>query len=149
MKKNASLSISKFEKGQNIVIFAIMLPVIFMLVALMVDIGGAGITLIKAQIAVDSAAFAASQAIDQGHFIATNEIKLDEDAAAQAAGRYASLNSNGSLQIMSINVSKDRVWVFGRMQYRTLFADGIGIPVITIDVISSAVPGYGIEEFGQ
>ena len=50
---------------------------------------------------------------------------------------------------LTIYVQGDRVWVVGTMEYHTLFARGLGIPVIRARIVSSAVTGYGINKSGQ
>ena len=137
------------ESGQVLVLFAVVLPVLAAMVALMVDIGGAAITYHRAQVASDAAAFAAAQAIDVDVLDHTQRLELNPYFAGQLAGQYASLNSRGELQIISFYVDRDTVYVTGQMVYRTLFASALGIDTIRARVASSATPGFGIVSGGQ
>ena len=137
------------ERGQVLVLFAVVLPVLAAMVALMVDIGGAAITYHRAQIALDSAAFAAAQAVDLDVLDHTQRVEIDPYLAGQLAGQYASLNSRGRLQIVSFYVDRDTVYVTGTMVYRTLFAGALGLDTVRARVVSSATPGYGIVVGGQ
>jgi Flp pilus assembly protein TadG len=137
------------ERGQVLVLFAVVLPVLAAIIALMVDIGGAAITYHRAQVAVDCAAFAAAQAVDVDALDHTQKVELEPNMAAQLAGQYASLNSRGELQILSLYVSGDTVYVTGQMVYRTLFAGAFGIDTIRARVSASATPAFGIVVGGQ
>ncbi len=137
------------ERGQVLLLFAVMLPVLAAMLALMTDIGGASITYHRAQVALDSAAFAAAQAIDVDALDHTQEVRLDPYWAGQLAGQYASLNSRGELQILSFYVDGDTVYVTGQMVYRTLFAGAVGVDVVRARVSSSATPGFGIATAGE
>lgn len=137
------------ERGQVLVFFAVLLPVLAALLTLMVDVGGAAMTYHRALTAVDATAFAAAQAIDVDVLDETQRIELDPYLAAQMAGQYASLNSRGQLQIISLFVDRDTVYVTGQMVYRPFLAGALGIDAIRIRVSSSATPGYGIAEGGQ
>ena len=139
----------EWKSGQVLVLFAVVLPVLAAMVALMVDIGGAAITYHRAQIAADAAAFAAAQAIDVDVLDHTQRLELNPYFAGQLAGQYASLNSRGELQIISFYVDRDTVYVTGQMVYRTLFASALGIDTIRARVASSATPGFGIVSGGQ
>jgi Flp pilus assembly protein TadG len=119
------------------------------MVALMVDIGGAAITYHRAQVALDAAAFAAAQAVDLDALDHTQTVQLDPYLAGQLAGRYASLNSRGQLQIVSFYVDRDTVYVTGRMVYRPLLAGAVGIDTVTARVVSSATAGFGIATPGE
>ena len=137
------------QRGQVLLLFAVMLPVLGAMLALMVDLGGAAITYHRAQIALDSAAFAAAQAIDVDALDHTQQMQLDPYLAGQLAGQYASLNSQGELQILSFYVDRDTVYLTGQMTYRTLFAGAVGVHVIRARVSSSASPGFGIASGGE
>ena len=50
----------RLQRGQILILFAVALPALAAMVALMVDIGGAAITYHRAQVALDAAEFAAS-----------------------------------------------------------------------------------------
>ena len=137
------------ERGQILVLFAVVLPVLAAMLALMVDIGGAAITYHRAQVALDAAAFAAAQAVDVDALDHTQRLELDPYLAGQLAGQYASLNSRGELTITSFYVDRDTVYVTGQMVYRTLFAGALGLDVVRARVVSSASPGFGITTGGQ
>jgi Flp pilus assembly protein TadG len=137
------------ERGQILILFAVVLPVLAAMVALMVDIGGAAITYHRAQVALDAAAFAAAQAVDLDALDHTQTVQLDPYLAGQLAGQYASLNSRGQLQIVSFYVDRDTVYVTGRMVYRPLLAGAVGIGTVTARVVSSATAGFGIATPGE
>jgi Flp pilus assembly protein TadG len=137
------------QRGQILVLFAVVLPVLAAIVALMVDIGGAAITYHRAQVALDAAAFAAAQAVDLDALDHTQEIRLDPYLAGQLAGQYASLNSRGQLQIVSFYVDRDTVYVTGQMVYRPLLAGAVGIDTVRARVVSSATAGFGIVTAGE
>jgi Flp pilus assembly protein TadG len=139
----------RVERGQILILFAVVLPVLAAMVALMVDIGGAAITYHRAQVALDAAAFAAAQAIDLDALDHTQTVQLDPYLAGQLAGQYASLNSRGQLQIVSFYIDRDTVFVTGQMVYRPLLAGAVGIDTVTARVVSSATAGFGIATAGE
>jgi Flp pilus assembly protein TadG len=139
----------RLERGQILILFAVVLPVLAAMVALMVDIGGAAITYHRAQVALDAAAFAAAQAVDLDALDHTQSLQLDPYLAGQLAGQYASLNSRGQLQIVSFYVDQDTVYVTGQMVYRPLLAGAVGIDTVTARVVSSATAGFGIAAAGE
>lgn len=141
--------LARAERGQVLVLFAVVLPVLAAMVALMADIGGAAITYHRAQIALDSAAFAAAQAVDLDVLDHAQRVEINPYLAGQLAGQYASLNSRGRLQIVSFYVDGDTVYVTGTMVYRTLFASAVGLDTVRARVVSSATPGYGIVTAGE
>jgi Flp pilus assembly protein TadG len=130
-------------------LFAAMFATIMAFLALLIDFGGAALTYQRAQVAVNSAAFAAAQGVDLGVFRQANQIQLDPELASDLAGSYATLNSRGHLSHLQLVVQGDRVWVVGEMDYPTIFAGAIGIPTIHTRVVSSAVSAYGISQWGQ
>jgi len=137
------------ERGQILILFAVVVPVLAAMVALMVDIGGAAITYHRAQVALDAAAFAAAQAIDLDALDHTQTVQLDPYLAGQLAGQYASLNSRGQLQIVSFYIDRDTVFATGQMVYRPLLAGAVGIDTVTARVVSSATAGFGIATPGE
>ena len=139
----------RLQRGQILILFAVVLPVLAAMVALMVDIGGAAITYHRAQVALDAAAFAAAQAVDLDALDHTQTIQLDPYLAGQLAGQYASLNSRGQLQIVSFYIDRDTVYVTGQMVYRPLLAGAVGIDTVRARVVSSATAGYGIATGGE
>jgi Flp pilus assembly protein TadG len=139
----------RLEHGQILILFAVVVPVLAAMVAMMVDIGGAAITYHRAQVALDAAAFAAAQAVDLDVLDHTQTVQLDPYLAGQLAGQYASLNSRGQLQIVSFYVDRDTVYVTGRMVYRPLLAGAVGIDTVTARVVSSATAGFGIATPGE
>lgn len=137
------------ENGQLLVLFALLIPVFMGLLILMIDIGGAVITFNRAQIALDSAAFSAAQAIDLSEFYTSNQVILNQSKAAGNAGTFASINSRGSVRVTGIYTDRERVWVLGTMEYETVFGGALGVGTITANMIASAVPGYGVDWRGQ
>jgi Flp pilus assembly protein TadG len=149
MRQTMKIQAKRSEKGQIIFLFAAAFVTIMAFLALMIDFGGAALTYSRAETATDSAAYAAAQGIDMKKFNATDQVQLDPGLASSLALEYGILNSQGKLSIASIYVQGDRVWVVGTMEYHTLFARALGIPVIRARVISSAVTGFGINQSGQ
>ncbi len=137
------------EEGQILFLFAASFATIMAFIMLMMDFGGAALAYHRAQVAVDSAAYAASQGIDMQRFVETNQIHLDPGLANSLAREYANQGVNSRLSGLQIYIQDDQVWVVGEMEYRTLFAHAIGIPVIRVRVASSARPAYGINKLGQ
>jgi Flp pilus assembly protein TadG len=137
------------ETGQILFLFAALFVTLMLFVMLMIDFGGAALTYHRAQVAADSAAYAAAQGVDLDQFYETNRLVLDPALAVDLARSYAAGNSNGRLAITQIFVQDDRVWLTGEMEYRTLFAHAVGLPVIRTIVTSSAVSAYGIDARGQ
>jgi hypothetical protein len=137
------------QQGQVLVFFALLLPILAGLLALMIDIGGAAITYHRAQVALDSAAFAAAQGVSAGRLDAEQRTELDFEGAQALAGTYANLNARGALTITSFEIHDDLVLVSGQMIYRTLLGEAFGVPVIRARVFSSASPGFGISSGGQ
>jgi cytochrome c biogenesis protein CcdA len=137
------------ESGQILFLFAASFTTVMLLVMLVVDFGGAALTYERAQVAVSAAAYAAAQGIDLKKFRETNQVALDPGLAASLAREYAAANSRGRLTSLFVSVQDDRVWVVGEMEYRTLFAHAIGIPVIRSRIVASARPAYGINRSGQ
>ncbi len=139
----------KSESGQILFLFAAIFPVIMLFVMLMVDFGGAALTYHRAQVAADSAAYAAAQGVYIHLFSQLNEVLLDPGLAAGLASQYGTAISRGRLHIVQFAVQDDRVWIVGEMEYPTLFARVIGLSVIRVRVISSASPAFGIDTRGQ
>jgi Flp pilus assembly protein TadG len=137
------------ESGQMLFVFAAVFVVLMLFIMLMVDFGGAALTYLRAQVAADSAAYAASQGVDLAGFYETNEVALDPALAGSLAQSFGAINSQGRLRITMVAFQDDRVWLTGEMEYRTLFARAIGLPVIRVRVASSSAPAYGIEVRGQ
>jgi Flp pilus assembly protein TadG len=137
------------ETGQILFLFAALFVTLMLFVMLMIDFGGAALTYHRAQVAGDSAAYAAAQGVNLDQFYETNRLVLDPVLAVDLARSYAAGNSNGRLAITQIFVQDDRVWLTGEMEYRTLFAHAVGLPVIRTIVTSSAAPAYGIDARGQ
>jgi hypothetical protein len=137
------------ERGQILFLFAASFATIMSLLMLMLDFGGAALTYQRAQVAVSAAAYAAAQGIDLQIFTSTNQIQLNPGLASSLAAQYAQLNARGGLSHLQVFVQQDQVWVVGEMEYQTLFAHAIGIPVIRVRVSASARPAYGINQSGQ
>jgi len=135
--------------GQILFIFAASFVTLMMIVMLLIDFGGAAIFYHRAQIATDSAAYAAAQSIDMVRFKKDNRVVLDAAVAAAVAGQVASQNSVGKLSLVRVYVDTDRVYVTGEMTYKTMFAGYIGIPSIRAHIESSAIPSFGLQRVGQ
>ena len=150
MGQTMNKMINRKELGQNLFLFAGAFTAIMSLFMLVVDFGGAAMTYHKAQVATDSAAFAAAQGVDIDWFYFTQEIRLDTQAASSLAGRYASINSQGvNVQVVGVYVANDKVYVRTVAYYDSFFAHFIGLSRIQMNLVSSATPAFGIAYRGE
>jgi hypothetical protein len=134
------------DRGQSIVLFAATLPFLFVLLGGLIDMMGAVITYHRAIIALDSATFAASQAIDLDVFDHEQRMILDPDVARQLAGQYMSINQRGVMVGVSFYIVDDTVYGEATAVYNTVMLGAIGISNIRMHVTSTGLPEWGVHE---
>lgn len=137
------------ERGQNAVLLAAALPGILAMIGLMIDGGRMLIEYKRAQVAIDSAAFAAAQRIDRGQFFRDQIVVLNPQEATATGGLYGTLNSRGSVQVTAIEVYGNVIVARGNAQIDTIFLKMFGAGPVRLDVSSQATPFYGISRVGQ
>jgi uncharacterized membrane protein len=137
------------QRGQTAVLLAVMLPALLAIVGLMVDGSRLLIMQRRAQIAIDSAAFAAAQRIDRGRFFYTQSVQLNAIDAISTGSVYGTLNSQGSVRVTSISVYGNRVVALGYAEVEPIFLKMFGVQSVTINLSSSAVPAFGIQREQQ
>jgi uncharacterized membrane protein len=137
------------EAGQQAALLAMMLPAILAMAGLVVDGGAFLVQYKRAQVAIDSAAFAAAQRIDRGQFFRDQIVVIEPGEAASTGGLYASLNSRGNVRVTAITVYGNTVIVNGYATIEPVFLKMFGVGSRTIRVTSQASPLYGINRQGQ
>lgn len=137
------------ERGQNAVLIAAALPGVLAMIGLMIDGGQLMIEYKRAQVAIDSAAFAAAQRIDRGQFFRDQIVVLSPQEATATGGLYGTLNSRGSVKVTAIEVYGNVVVARGYAQIDTIFLKMFGAGKVRLDLTSQATPLYGISRAGQ
>jgi len=138
------------EQGQSLALFAITLPLAIILLGLVVDGGLMYLTYRKATIAANLGAQAASHAIDEDYYRATNLVRLERGRALGIAQQYAALNSHGTpIQVTDIRLQRRTVRVAARTHYDTLFMRLAGVRSVTLRVRGQAYAAFGISREGQ
>lgn len=137
------------ERGQSAVLLAAALPGILAMIGLMIDGGQMLIEYKHAQVAMDSAAFAAAQRIDRGQFFRDQIVVLNPQEATATGGLYGTLNSRGSVKVTAIEVYGNVVVARGSAQIDTIFLKMFGAGPVRLEVSSQATPFYGISRVGQ
>jgi Flp pilus assembly protein TadG len=139
----------KHERGDYMITFAILLPVIVGVLALMFDITGLFVTRHRVQVAADAAVYAASQGIDLQLFYEKQRVELHRDVAPANAGSFLSANGGGNISLVGFYVTEDQIWVTAQGSYTPLFGAVFGAGAQTITVTSSSVPEWGIDQIEQ
>ena len=127
---------------------ALFLPLLMALAGLMADAGRLLVEYRRAQVAIDSAAFAAAQMVDPDTFRATQAVVLSGQASA-VGGLYGSLNSRGNVRVTSIAVSGGQVTAYGYTRVTPIFLRMFGVGPVTLQLVSRGVPSYGISQENQ
>ncbi len=137
-------------RGQILAMFLLIFPALILAVALAVEVGNIVTVKHEAQLTMDGAAYAATQAIDWNAFYTENKVVLDEANAMRLAGAYASMNSRSQryrVRVIAVYASGDRVFAVGRIVYTPVFKLFSGARTWTF--VGSAKPTWGIEQEGQ
>ncbi len=137
------------ERGQYLVQTVILLPMMMILVGLVLDGGWMYWQYRRAEIAVNAAAQAASHAIDVDYFRQTNQVRLDQGEAWNAASGFVNINERGQMQVTGIFVSNNQVVVDANAQVQTIFFRLAGIASLSMRVEGRAYPAFGINTEGQ
>jgi len=147
------------ERGQTALLFALLIPVLFALVGLVVDGGIIFVRYRLGRIAIDGAAYAAATALDRKEFIesgegqtysaGSQEVKLDAAEAESLARQYAQGNGKKALQVTAVIVDETHVTVYGYVISPTVFMRIFGKGNFRIPISAQAELKYGIEEEGQ
>ncbi len=136
-------------KGQSAVLIAVSLPALLAIAGLVVDGGYLLVEYKRAQVAIDSAAFAAAQRIDRGQFFRDQIVVLNPGEAVSTGSLYGSLNSRGQVKVTSIEVYGNKVIANGYTQVDTIFLKMFGVGPVTLRLTSQASPLYGASREGQ
>lgn len=136
-------------RGQFLVQFVILFPLMLLLIGLILDGGWMYWQYRRADVTVNSAAQAASHAIDINHFRATDQVRLDRGGAAAVAYDFMNLNRSGSITLTSIQVGRDHISVKATARIPTIFWRLAGIPFFDVRVNGTAYPAFGINFEGQ
>src|SRR5574341_305697 len=120
------------QAGQQAALLAMMLPAILGMAGLVVDGGAFLVQYKRAQVAIDSAAFAAAQRIDRGQFFRDQIVVLEPGEAASTGGLYGSLNSRGNVHITAITVYGNTVIINGYATVEFAFLKMFGVASRTI-----------------
>lgn len=136
-------------RGQFLVQFVILFPLMLLLVGLVLDGGWMYWQYRRADTMVNAAAQAASHAIDINRFRATNQVRLNRGGAAGVAADFINLNRRGNITLTSIRVGREQIAVYATARIPTLFLRMAGIPFFDVAVNGTAYPAFGINFEGQ
>jgi len=137
------------QRGQYLVQTVILLPMMMILVGLVLDGGWMYWQYRRAEIAVNAAAQAASHAIDEKYFRQTNQVRLDQSEAWNAASGFVNINERGEMQVTGIFVGDNQVIVDANAKVQTIFFRLAGISSLSMRVEGRAYPAFGINVEGQ
>jgi Flp pilus assembly protein TadG len=129
------------ERGQIIVLVAILMVGLVAVVGLVTDGGLVFSQRRDLQNAADAAALAGAMQIDENAYRASGAVVLDEGAARQAAEAYLAAESDISYSVL---VRPARVEVSVSRQASTGFLKVIGIDSFEISANASAEPRHGV-----
>ncbi len=132
------------EAGQQALLLAVMLPMLMAAAGLLVDGGRVLLEYRRAQVAIDSAAFAAAQRVDRRAFFLSQAVVLDPAEATTTGSLYGSLNSRGSVTVTGIQAVGNVVVARGYAEVDTVFLRLFGAGRVHLDLVSQAAPVYGI-----
>jgi Flp pilus assembly protein TadG len=134
------------ERGQSMVWFIAVFPLLMMFIVLVVDGGQMYLEYIRARKAANLAAQAGAQSVDIGRFITDNEIELDPDGALWTMDEYMGWNSVGRQgQITNAyHVSPDYARACTRTEVPTLFFRLFGVNTLSVGACARAYPAHGI-----
>ena len=137
------------KRGQYLVQFVIWFPLLLLMLGMVLDGGMMYWQYRRAHNAVNIAAQAASQCVNIPHFLATNEVILDQAKASQVAQEYATLNSGGQVQIVGVHLHPQWISVRAQATIHTLFLQPAGIGSFTVGAEGRAYPAFGIALEGE
>ena len=137
------------EQGQYLVQTIILLPMMMILVGLVLDGGWMYWQYRRAEITVNTAAQAASHAIDVEYFRETNQVRLDSSEAWSTASGFVNINQRGQMQVTGIYIGNNQVVVNANANVQTIFFRLAGISSLSMRVEGRAYPAFGINVEGQ
>ncbi len=139
-----------WQSGQTVQAMAIFTLALVMLLGLVIDIGNLAVQQARARAAIDAAALAGAQALDEEAFIATNDVRLTASSINGLVSTVANRNQDLSGVQPSCQATGERtVACTGSVTVPTVFGRFIGIEAFTIQIESNAELVYGIVEEGQ
>lgn len=150
--KKASGTLAKFrrdQRGSYIIQTVILFPLVLLLIGLVLDGGWMYWQYRRADVMVNAAAQAASHAIDINYFRTTDQVRLDQSAAASVANDFINLNRRGNVKITGIQIRRDQIAVNATARIPTIFLRIAGIPFFDVRVNGTAYPAFGINNEGQ
>lgn len=142
----AARALKNGERGQVIVLVAIMLVGLVALVGLVSDGGLVFAQRRDLQNIADGAALAGAMQLDENAYRATGEVVLDESAAEQAATEY--LAAEGGGLTYSVTALPGGVEVAVSRRASTGFLRVLGIDGVDIGASARAEPRHGIASAG-
>lgn len=132
------------ERGALSIFVAICATALLMLSGLVIDGGGRLIAIEQADAVADEAARAGGQQIDRAALLQGKGIRLDPQAAQQAADAYLAASTVGNSRVTGTSVATDRtITVTVNATYRTTMLGLFGFGDIPVEGHGSArlVPG--------
>lgn len=136
------------ESGQVAVWLILLLPVLLALVGLVFDGGMLFAQYRRGRWAADGAAVAAANAIDPVLYAHTGQVRLDPGMAVDVAHKYAQEN-DPALQLTSVLIQRNTVYVRGTVQIRPSFLSLFGLGPFTLSIDGQERPAWGIARQGQ
>lgn len=134
------------ERGQVIVLVAVMLVGLVAVVGLVSDGGLVFAQRRDLQNVADGAALAGAMQLDEDVYRATGEVVLDESAAQQAATEYLAAEGGGLMY--SVTARPEGVEVAVSRRASTGFLRVVGIDGVDIDASARAEPRHGVASAG-
>lgn len=139
-----------WQSGQTVQAMAIFTLTLVILLGLVIDIGNLAVQQARARAAIDAAALAGAQALDEEAFIATNDVRLTASSINGLVSTVANRNQDLSGVQPSCQATGERtVACTGSVTVATVFGRFIGIEAFTIQIESNAELVYGIVVEGQ
>lgn len=139
------------EGGQAMVWFAVALPLLVMLIVLVVDGGELYLEYIRARNAVELAAQAGAQSVDENVFRNTNEVVLNIDGSLWTMRQYMALNRGARQGQISTTYVGHTAYaqVCTRTAVPTQFFRLFGADTLSVGACARAYPAHGIRWEGE
>ena len=83
------------------------------------------------------------------YFRQTNQVRLDQSEAWNAASGFVNINERGQMQVTGIYIGSNQVIVDANAQVQTIFFRLAGISSLSMRVEGRAYPAFGINTEGQ
>lgn len=135
------------ESGQVLLWVVILLPLLLALTGLVFDGGLLWAQYRRARWAADGAAVAAASEIAAGQFQTGGQVVLSSNAVA-AAQWYAQQN-DPHLNITSVYVQGNVIYVQGWVEAPTVFLSMFGVPAVRLNVRGYERPAWGVFREGR